>query len=1059
MTNNCNITHRSSLGLLPDNVLADLSNINPGVSFFQKNKYPDISKDLLDGEPSILLEQQRDTTFKIPLPRPIQSSEDTSTMSPKNLSMKYLRPNNNDLPRNDSAQPSSPSVALVDERIASFAAKNTSLNEMSTREVDWSNLFERIGVQKDNPIVRSKDVPRNAENNIRTCKQDTHLGTPSFSSKLTDEKSFSIEALSISMANRPRSTSFGGSPHEGRNELASTRMEGFSDYTNPPGSNFGCTAINDTKANSKIKDISYLEDSVFAENPLAAKMEPPRNMQFSLGPFPSQSEFPETEFEANSFVSNNLDFINQAEAEFAKDHRFDQFDISNSKNPSKTNNDREFITNSVLTINDDIQEDGQEQADKLSASAYFAMSTSRLGSLEKAPVSDANSSHSTNMVNRDDVEGRPNLGFSRIVSPKRKPISVHSMDNNDKSLKPKNLLDPKLPQYHNNERATSSGSTRFSNTRESQRSSLVTDVTFKIPMLPNEDNKKDTHTLPRTRKNTTKSRHSSPIKRDQEQVKENIAPTVKENHVRLLNSFPVDIDKVRLSWLAVGVNKTEEKWVRLRNITDRELGLRLIIRESNQFTFKQTTGVASNGSSLTGSQPIHDQYIDTVLQGNETKDVVVNFSPLSCPTGQIKGKLVIKPKGMGGSFIAKGIKGGNIKASIPLCGYVGTPKIEFDDSFKATVGHFSNHFTAFIGTMSSNSETSKETLIYNRGDGSAFVRLQTFADINCRVACGHENNDPIRVEPNAFILNPGCSRNITIFVRPSHGSVEGQHTCIGSMLVISGPEICRQAVCRKKMDASNKRYGKRYLVRGVDFDVPFQGENEFITAGGMLEEPLNGDEESEFEMKMTTTSVNIMGLVQSKAQFVRLQVEETMSESRINCTVLGGSLFESAGDAATRQTVRNYDTIKEEEEIQIPPKSHCYTSHKSDKMESGNKQMLNSGVKKSPSKNNGTEVFKLKSSKLFFPPVKVGNTCVEKLIMENHTKKNISVAIESISSPFKTNHNKFEVKSKSYLKIPIIYSPDDAGKHKGKVLLKSDCGRQLDAVLIGDSLKSDIRAK
>ena len=1063
-----NITHRSSLGLLPANVFADLSNVNGGTSFAY-NKLPELTKYQFESKDdvSILREVKQDTTFKMPLPKiTLQTAADMSTMSPKNLSMKYLRPLNSDNQQcSPSSAPSSPSIGWVEDRIASFAAKNSSSNDITTKEVDWSNVFERIAEQKDNPVT-SIAGHRFGDNVLSSVHERHHAMVGN--TKEVDEKSFSIEALSISMANRPRSTSFGGSPHEARNEIANTRNEGFSDYTNPPGSNFGSIAIYNTNAHSKIKDISYLEDSVFTDNPLTDRMEPNKDGQFSLGPFPSQSDIPDDEFEANPSVSNNIDFIDQAEKEFQKEHKFDQFDISNVKDASKPKCDKEFSTNLSASLHGI---DNEDNDNRLSASAYFAMSTSRLGSLEKVPAADPNSSHTANkQINNE--EGRPNLGFSRIVSPKRKPVAVISLSNEENSLNRKSLFDTDMQKSnYTNQTTSSSNSTKYSNSRDSQRSSFATDRTFKIPMPPKIDNRKETQTLPRTSKNTSRNRHSSPIKREQLPMKENIAPNIENNLIDLsekhvvksdengpseMNSktiiesinvpFPVEIDKPCLSWLSVEMNKTEDKVASLRNLTNKTLELRLIIRDSNCFTFKKDKIVHQSPylacESSISSQMSNDNVIDAVLQGNETKDVVIQFTPTSSSARQIKGKLVIKPRGMGGK---------TLKASVPLCGYVGSPKIEFDDSFKATVGHIPNHITTFIGTISGNTETTKDTLIYNRGDLPAFVRIQPFADMNCRVACGNEPTDPIRVEPNAFILNPGSSRKITICALPGHGIIDGHHTVVGSLLIISGPELCRQVLKHKKIFSKNFQINQKHLVRGVDFDVPFQGENEMMTNAGALVDYFSGDEESDFELKITATSINVVGL-KSKTQFVRLQVEDTLSESRINCTVLGGNPFDSVGEKATRQVVRNYDTIREEEEIEIPPKNNYNASNLNDKPDSGSKK-LPIPENKTPCKNSIPELIKLKSTKLFFPPVKVGNTGVEKLIIENREKRNISIAIHSITSPFKTNHSEFSIKPRSFLKVPIVYSPDDVGKHRGKVILQSNCGKLLEAALIGDSLK------
>ena len=1066
-TNDCvNVTHRSSLGLLPANVFADLSNVNTGVSFAYNNKLPDDTRDQLDDkEFSILRDNKQDTTFKMPLPKPMQPTVDTSTMSPKNLSMKYLRPVNSDVRNNNPfAAPGSPSTGWGDDKFASFVAKNSSINETSTKEVDWSNFFEKFAVQKNNPA----GAPSHSETDLRAFEQDARNFAPLIGTKDIDEKSFSIEALSISMANRPRSTSFGGSPHETRNELAHTRNEGFSDFTNPPGSNFGSIAVNNTDVNSKMKDISYLEDSVFPENPSVDQLKSNKE-RFSFGPFPSQSDLPASEFEANPSVSNNHDFINQAEQEFEKDHKFDQFDVSNDKNASKTHNEKDFSTNISTSANSN---NNEEQVDRLSASAYFAMSTSRLGSLENVPSADINfSTLSTNIPTEKEIEGRPNLGFSRIVSPKRRPVAVISLANEENSLGPKTLFEPEFYKHPDSNVTTSSAnSTKCYSTRDSQRTSLAIDRTFKIPIAPKMD-KKDTLTLPRANKNTSRNRHSSPIKRDYGNSKENIAPTCQNSskatekghndlvlqsrstdsalpnkEVTANVSFPVEIDKANITWLAVESNKTEDKLVSIRNLTDQQLELRLIIRDSNQFIFKKERMMQQNpytiNSNTTSVQPNNDQNVmDAILQGNETKDIVIQFRPTSSAVRQVRGKLVIKPRRMNGK---------SLKASVPLCGYIGSPKIEFDDSFKTTVGHIPNHITTFIGTLSNNTETTKDTIVYNKGDVSAFIRIQAFADMDCRVACGNDVTDPIRVEPNAFILNPDSCQKITIHILPDHRLSNGHHTVVGSMLIISGPEICRQALRRQRQPTTNKYFRRRHLVRGVDFDVPFNGENELMAKDGIFGDLLTGDEQSDFEMKITTTSVNVVGL-KSKGQFVSLQVEDTLSESRINCTILGGSPFDSAVDRV-KQSVQNYDTIREEEEIEIPPKKSFATTDKSSKMNYSIKQMPNSGSK-TPNRSAATENLKLKSNKLFFPPVKVGTSGVEKLIIENRENKNIAISIQTISKPFETSQMEFVVKSKSYLKLPITYSPDDVGKHRGKVLLMSDCGKELEACLIGDSLK------
>ena len=1113
---NHDTTYRSSLGLLRTSVLANASNLSIANSFTGPGKSPAVFKDILEQHESISLlrEACRDSTFKIPPPRSLRFIDHSKTLpfgmsndsiqGDAHLPSKYLLPVGKGI-GNINDTPNTPASVLIDERIASFVAKQNE-SVASTRETDWSNLFEKLAGSQINPFISIEDAYCLDQRNKSTCPSTEDLITKY---KEMDNQSFSAEALSISLANRPRSTSFGGSPcNASTNEMINTRTDGFSDFTNPPRSHFESLGVDESTVSSKIKDISYLEDSMYTQIPVTASksyLEPsmftknPVNgaknarpdEKISLGWFPTQNVGLE-EFENDFNVkNNNLEFIDQEEAEFQAGHRFDQFDTSLGLDKSKNMNSKMANSNIHAPILIDIETNAvSNEQDKLSESVYFAMSTSRLGSLETTQTpGDLNTSMFSGRKKLSE-EDRPNLGFSKIVSPKRKPISVVSMNNESTvSLSSgKNLIvnEQKLTKERNS-------TTMFLNSINSIPSSEVKnqvitstdDHTFKKPMLLNADHNSYNQNMQRQRRSTSKNRHSSPIKRDINTSKENIKPQMVKNDLQsnpqLRNKskfeverqndkililspaleadnisprgkleFPVEVDKPILSWLAVEMGQTEEKFVSLRNLTNQRLELRLIIRDCNQYSFKKDRIINSYSSLInnlesatTKTQPTNE-VLDAVLQPNETKEAIIQFTPLpNSSLGQRRGKLVIKPRGMTGK---------SLKASIPLYANVGVPKIVFDDSFGATAGHIPNLMTTFMGTLSIYAETTKETKIYNKGDVSAFIRLQAFADMTCRVVSDGPT-DPIRVEPNAFVLKPGCNETITIYVSPCHGVSEGQQI-VGSMLILSGPEICRQALrTSKKNLAKNDRSSNHFLVHGVDFDVPFHGENVTASIGDKFYGPLTGEEESDFQKKMTKTTVNVVGY-KSKAEFVRLQVEETLSESRINCTVGGGNSFGPSFDTAALPAICNYDPIREEEEIEMPPKNIPDTALLNDEKSVSNTKNTNASNKTSPSKNaTTTEHFRLKNSKLFFPPVKAGKAGAEKLFVENRGESIIAVSIHSISLPFKTNYTRFEVKPKSFLKLPIIYAPEITGKHRGKVVLKSDCGKVLEAILIGDSLK------
>ena len=1114
LVGNNDITYRSSLGLLPVSVLANASNLNIANSFNCPGKSPFVSKDVeQDESTSLFREACRDSTFKIPPPRSMRLIEHSKTLplgmsndsiqGDAHLPSKYLLPVGKGIGFINNDAPNTPASVLMDERIASFVAKQNE-SVASTREVDWSNLFEKLAGSQNNPFISIEDAYRPHQRNKTTCPSTENVIAKY---KEIDNQSFSAEALSISLANRPRSTSFGGSPcNASTNEMINTRTDGFSDFTNPPRSHFESLGVNESTVSNKIKDISYLEDSMYTQNPVtASKTYLERSMltkntaknarpdeKISLGWFPAQNIGLE-EFENDFNVrNNNLEFIDQAEVEFQAEHKFDQFDNSLRSDKSKNTNSKIPNLSICTPRHIDIETNAFiNEQDKLSESVYFAMSTSRLGSLETTQtlVDGETSMFSMNSGRKKlSDEDRPNLGFSKIVSPKRKPISVVST-NNDSTVTLSNgqkstVNEQKFIKEHNSTSTSlNSMNSIVSSEIKNQTITSTQDHTFKKPMLLKPDFFNGHHqNMERQRRSSSRNRHSSPIKRDKDISKENIKPQVVKNDLQINSQlrkskfeyerpnenialstpalevdnispcgkpeFPVEVDKVILSWLAAEMGQTEEKFVSLRNLTNQTVELRLIIRECDQFSFKKdriinpSSGLIKNLEAATTKTQPKNEVLDAVLQPNETREAIIQFSPSpNCSVGQRRGKLVIKPRGMTGK---------SVKASIPLYANVGIPKIVFDDSFGATAGHIPNLFTTFMGTLPMQVETTKETKIYNNGDACAFIRIQAFADMTCRVVSDGPT-DPIRVEPDAFLLKPGCNETINIYVRPCHGVSEGQQI-VGSMLILSGPEICRQALrTSKKNITKNDGSSNHFLVHGVDFDVPFQGENVTASIGEKFYGPLSGEEESDFQKKMTKTTVNVVGF-RAKAQFVRLQVEETLSESRINCTVAGGNSFSPSYDTAVLPAICKYDPIQEEEEIEILPKIIPDCAPLKDEKSVPNTKNTNTN-KASPNKNATAEHLKLKYSKLFFPPVKAGKAGAEKLFVENRGERIISVTIQSISLPFKTNYASFEVKPKSFLKLPIIYAPERIGKHRGKVVLKSDCGKVLEAILIGDSLK------
>ena len=1094
-----NITQRSSLGLLSGSVLADVTNLNPGESFWPNMQILAGSQNIEDKDNSVsILREHRNTTFKLPAPRPMQMKEysmiypqdqNDSIQTDAHVPYKYLLPMAKENGSGGSDTPLSPSLGWVEERVTSFIAKNPSEQDESlhpSTEADWSNVFEKLKEKNDGPSIavgEDEQPPRAGD----SFSYEPNLGHP----RAVCNQSFSAEALSISLANRPRSTSFGSSPNKMRDDDTNTRNERFSDFSNPPESKYKTIDISDTTLHRKIQGISYLEDTVF-DNP--KEVEDMSNYfgaaaNISLGGFPP--EHLDIDFEINPRASNNFDFINKAEAEFQDEHRFEQFEnpeasmMRSSKDTFHLNMSCQVTGPSKNIINGDMIED------KLSQSQYFALSTSRLGSLEGTPdqINTSNMSfYSCQSLMPNGVSNdRPNLGFPQIVSPKRIPVPAITLTDfgNKTSIENKgDKTELKMDKYRKPNKS-SENSYKSMNTllKKPNEGAERNDGTFKRPFAPTIDQFKDFRGIPGPLlKTKAKHRHSSPIKLDLQKTKYNenslswsnkniqlatcntaplsiqknianaplIYTETKNNTIRnRIVRFPLEADKTFLAWLAVGTGHTEERSVNINNPTDQAVDFRLIIRDSVDFSFKlghrRTLNSVSDSADLeptpaSTNQPINSSnVIEAVLHPHETKCVVVQFTPSN--SRENRGKLVIKPKTL------------KNKATIILFANVGLPKIVFDDSFGLTAGHSPNHITMLIGNLSNQQETTKFTQISNNGDAVAYVRLQPFADTDCRIKCQDKQTDPITVDPKAFILKPGCFQTIKISAHPCDGLMEGEYCAVGGMLILSGPDICRQAHLASKKNKAKEgtTLRKPILVHGVDFDTPFLGENE----AEYIQRKLNmlwEDQESEFESKMTTTFVKIVG-VKSKLQFHQLQVEETLSESRINCTVVERSRFGSIADTPDLPAVQMYDTIPEEKEIEMPiPKNYRKSNVRQNEQNESNKCTVSSNKKEEPHTGNPKGVA-IKYPKLFFPPTKVGTQRTEKLVIENRNENAISLMIDPIEVPFSSSHAKIDVKSKSFLKVPIQYEPTNVGKHKVKITIKSETGIQLEALLFGDGLR------
>ena len=174
-----------------------------------------------------------------------------------------------------------------------------------------------------------------------------------------------------------------------------------------------------------------------------------------------------------------------------------------------------------------------------------------------------------------------------------------------------------------------------------------------------------------------------------------------------LTQFPVDSDRFFVSWTSVEIGRSEDATLILRNRLTCQLNLNLVIRESSDFKLN-----ASLSSKI-------------VLGPLATCEVVITFSPSSNSSLLSKGKLIIKP------ILGSG-PGKSMKATIPLQGCVGAPKLIF-----AGFGDFlKDNRLLNLGDLSAvgpGQIVQRKMVVRNTGSAAAFVKIVPFLDPECRI--------------------------------------------------------------------------------------------------------------------------------------------------------------------------------------------------------------------------------------------------------------------------------------------------------------------------------------
>ena len=294
--------------------------------------------------------------------------------------------------------------------------------------------------------------------------------------------------------------------------------------------------------------------------------------------------------------------------------------------------------------------------------------------------------------------------------------------------------------------------------------------------------------------------------------------------------------------------------------------------------------------------------------------------------------------------------------------------------------------------------------------------FQGFRDSDCRLA-----DDYITVRPRNGVLREGTSQLVKLEVDTTAlDQSERRGLFVGSLAAFYGPEICRQVMRKARLLPRAPKISSEPALLGVDFSKDFEGEVEDLFKGHVDRHDVGQFCE---KTKKELVELTAQRKEEGAGVFRPLAAEETLSETRINCTV------------AQSPMKAKFDTIPEEAvagDGNVPPST-----------KSGGKR----GRVPSPR----TKTVYLETDKVFFPSTKAGSSSFCKIKIKNRTTSRQTVQVGKLSPPFFTKHREVVIQAMSFLSLPVAYRPPKTGNHEAVLTLVSSDG-SLCTRLYGKSL-------
>ena len=373
----------------------------------------------------------------------------------------------------------------------------------------------------------------------------------------------------------------------------------------------------------------------------------------------------------------------------------------------------------------------------------------------------------------------------------------------------------------------------------------------------------------------------------------------------------------------------------------------------------------------------------------------INFLPTS--VGQKLGTLSLKIPGFRNS------RGNAVKSSIPLRGFAGQPNFEFGGENLQRLEDSADCLKMTCYEMSNDVATVSRLLIENRGNSGGFYTAQAFLDAECKSESNWETG-PIRLESRQRQLEAGQATQLLLRIDPEIVESRDVPKQFGTLVIIWGSELARKVLLSAREAGSHKKFNQQLPWPLPTFDT------EQVNASGKVVEGLLRQQPNELDLKQCLSGaifkkvIKIYGARNSQS-FYALPTEETLSESMMDATIGQHEKFH-----------QTFSTIQEEHEQQ----QEVVT--KDDDAPEVNETLMT-----------------VESNRIFTPPVKVGDSVVVKIKVRNTSKvvaQKVTVTSQ-LEKPFSTSHAQFVVKPKSWINLPISYSPTYPGPHECMIELTS----------------------